>query len=82
MNITSYMQALCTYVRSLTPKQDASGNNVYEFDEEAEGYVPRTIQIGLEAQSQYLFKRAVFQGMTGAAPVHVEMTYTMIKGQK
>lgn len=78
MNITGYMQQLTNYVRTL--EKGADGR--YTFDENAEGYVPRTIYIGPEATSPYTFKRSVIQGMEGAennAPIHVELTYTLFR---
>lgn len=78
MNITGYMQQLLNYVRTLEKGADGK----YAFDENAADYVPRTIYIGPEAISPYTFKRSIIQGMEGAenaAPIHVELTYTLFR---
>ncbi len=78
MDVSRYMQSLVNYVRTLTKGADGK----YTFDEGADGYVPRTIQIGPEAVSPYTFKRSLLQGMEGgenAAPIAVELTYTLFK---
>ena len=45
-----------------------------------ESIVSRTIFIGPEAVSPFTFKHTELQGSSAAgAPIHLEMTYTMIK---
>ena len=69
MDITGFMQRLCNYVNSLEKLED--------YDESV---VSRTIFIGPEAVSPFTFKHTELQGSTAAgAPIHLEMTYTMIK---
>ena len=68
MDITGFMQRLCNYVNSLEKLED--------YDESV---VSRTIFIGPEAVSPFTFKHTELQGSTAAgAPIHVEMTYTLI----
>lgn len=69
MDITGFMQRLCNYVNSLEKLED--------YDE---SIVSRTIFIGPEAVSPFTFKHTELQGSSAAgAPIHLEMTYTMIK---
>lgn len=69
LDITGFMQRLCNYVNSLEKLED--------YDETV---VSRTIFIGPEAVSPFTFKHTELQGSTAAgAPIHLEMTYTMIK---
>lgn len=78
MDISQYMQSLVNYARTLTK----GGDGKYTFKEEDEGYVPRTIYLGPEATGPYAFRRSLLQGMEGsenAAPIHVELTYTLFK---
>lgn len=78
MDISQYMQSLVNYVRTLTKGEDGK----YTFKEEDEGYVPRTIYLGPEATAPYTFRRSLLQGMEGsenAAPIQVELTYTLFK---
>ena len=78
MDISRYMQSLVNYVRTLTKGADGK----YTFNENDKGYTPRTIYIAPEAVSPYTFKRSIVQGMEGtenAAPIHVELTYTLFK---
>lgn len=69
MDITGFMQRLCNYVNSLEKLED--------YDE---SIVSRTIFIGPEAVSPFTFKHTELQGSSATgAPIHLEMTYTMIK---
>lgn len=69
MDITGFMQRLCNYVNSLEKLED--------YDE---SIVSRTIFIGPEAVSPFTFKHTELQGSSAAGtPIHLEMTYTMIK---
>ena len=69
MDITGFMQRLCNYVNSLEKLED--------YDESV---VSRSIYIGPDAVSPYTLKRTELQGSTATvAPIHLELTYTMIK---
>ncbi len=69
MDITGFMQRLCNYVNSIEKIED--------YDEEV---TPRTIFLGPEAVSPYTFLHTELQGASGtAAPIHIELTYTMVK---
>lgn len=70
LDITGFMQHLYNYVNSLEDLKD--------YDETV---TPRTIFIGPEAVSPYTFQRSVLQGTAEGAvsPIHVELTYTMVK---
>ena len=69
MNITGFMQRLYNYVNSLEKLED--------YDETV---TPRTIYLGPEAISPYTFKHTELQGSSSTkAPIHLEMTYTMVK---
>lgn len=85
MNITSYMQRLYNYASTLTRKEDGS----YDFEEKRAGnqlYTPRTIYVGPQATAPFMFDHTKLQGaddgnggQTGKAPIHVDLTYTLIK---
>ena len=69
MDITGFMQRLYNYVNSLEKIED--------YDETV---TPRAIYLGPEAISPYTFKHTELQGSTSEkAPIHLEMTYTMVK---
>ncbi|MBQ8853387.1 MAG: DUF4270 family protein [Alistipes sp.] len=69
MDITGFMQRLYNYVNSLEKIED--------YDETV---TPRAIYLGPEAISPYTFKHTELQGSTSnRAPIHLEMTYTMVK---
>lgn len=69
MDITGFMQRLYNYVNSLEKIED--------YDETI---TPRAIYLGPEAISPYTFKHTELQGSTSEkAPIHLEMTYTMVK---
>ena len=69
MDITGFMQRLYNYVNSL--------DDLSKYDETV---TPRTIYLGPEAISPFTFERTEFQGTAGtAAPIHLELTYTLIK---
>lgn len=69
MDITGFMQRLCNYVNSLEKLED--------YDESV---VSRTIYIGPEAVSPFTLKHTELQGSSAdKSPIHLEMTYTMIK---
>ena len=69
MDITGFMQRLYNYVNSLEKLSD--------YDETV---TPRTIFLGPEAISPYTFIHTEIQGSTSdKAPIHLEMTYTMVK---
>ena len=69
MDITGFMQRLCNYVNSLDKLED--------YDESV---VSRTIYIGPEAVSPFTLKHTELQGSSAdKSPIHLEMTYTMIK---
>ena len=69
MDITGFMQRLCNYVNSLEKLED--------YDENV---VSRTIYIGPEAVSPFTLKHTELQGSSAdKSPIHLEMTYTMIK---
>jgi hypothetical protein len=69
MDITGFMQRLYNYVNSLEKIED--------YDETV---TPRTIYLGPEAISPYTFKHTELQGSSSTkAPIHLEMTYTMVK---
>ena len=69
MDITGYMQRLFNYVNTLEKLED------YDTS-----LVSRSIYIGPEALSPFTLKYTVLQGSTAAkSPIHLEMTYTMIK---
>ncbi len=69
MDITGFMQRLCNYVNSLEMLED--------YDESV---VSRTIYIGPEAVSPFTLKHTELQGSSAdKSPIHLEMTYTMIK---
>ena len=69
MDITGFMQRLYNYVNSLEKIED--------YDETV---TPRAIYLGPEAISPYTFKHTELQGSSSTkAPIHLEMTYTMVK---
>ena len=69
MDITGFMQRLYNYVNSLEKLED--------YDETV---TPRVIYLGPEAISPYTFKHTELQGSSSTkAPIHLEMTYTMVK---
>lgn len=68
MDITGYMQVLYNYVALL--------DDVKEFDETK---CSRAIYLGPDATAPYTFNRTLLQGSEGQAPIHIELTYTMIK---
>ncbi len=69
MDITGFMQRLYNYVNTL--------EDLKSYDETV---TPRTIFLGPEAVSPYTFKHTIVQGTADAkAPIHLELTYTMIK---
>ena len=69
MDITGFMQRLYNYVNSLEKLED--------YDETV---TPRAIYLGPEAISPYTFKHTELQGSSSTkAPIHLEMTYTMVK---
>ena len=69
MDITGFMQRLCNYVNSLEKLED--------YDE---SITPRAIYLGPDAITPYTFKYTQLQGSTSTvAPIHLELTYTMIK---
>lgn len=69
MDITGFMQRLCNYVNSLEKLED--------YDQSV---VSRTIYIGPEAVSPFTLKHTELQGSSAdKSPIHLEMTYTMIK---
>lgn len=76
LNITAYMQSLYNYAKSVR-QEDGS----YAFDESDKNYMKRTIYVGVEATSPYLFKESVLQGVGAslAAPIQVDLTYTLVK---
>lgn len=73
MDITIYMQSLVNYVLSLY--EDGEWK---PFDEKEQD---RVIYLAPEATAPYVFGRSVIQGGEGLseAPIHMELTYTMIK---
>lgn len=79
MNITAHLQRLFNYAKSVR-QEDGS----YLFDENAQGYVGRSIYIGTEVVAPYSFSETTLQGMEddmGAtlAPIQIDLTYTLIK---
>ena len=69
MDITGFMQRLCNYVNSL--------DKISDYDETV---TPRTIYLGPEAVSPYTFIHTQVQGsLSSQAPIHLEMTYTLVK---
>lgn len=79
MNITAHLQRLFNYAKSV---RQEDGN--YLFDENAQGYVGRSIYIGTEVVAPYSFSETTLQGMEddmGAtlAPIQIDLTYTLIK---
>ena len=76
LNITAYMQSLYNYAKSVR-QEDGS----YAFDENDEKFMKRTIYVGVEATSPYLFKESVLQGAgeSLAAPIQIDLTYTLVK---
>lgn len=69
MDITGFMQRLYNYVNSL--------DDLSKYDETV---TPRTIYLGPEATTPYTFERTVLQGTADTtAPIHLELTYTLIK---
>lgn len=69
LDITGFMQHLCNYVNSL--------DSIEDYDESV---TPRSLVLGPDALSPYTFQHTVLQGSTSTlAPLHLEMTYTMIK---
>lgn len=79
MNITAHLQRLFNYAKSVR-QEDGS----YLFDENAQGYVGRSIYIGTEVVAPYSFSETTLQGMEddmGAilAPIEIDLTYTLIK---
>ena len=69
LDITGFMQHMCNYVNSL--------ENIADYDESV---TPRSIYLGPEALTPYAFDRTVLQGSTSkVAPIHLELTYTMVK---
>lgn len=69
MDITGFMQRLYNYVNSL--------DDLSKFDESV---TPRTIFLGPEAVSPFTFQRTSLQGTANTtAPIHLELTYTLIK---
>ena len=69
MDITGFMQRMYNYVNSLEKLSD--------YDESV---TPRAIYLGPEAISPYTFLHTELQGSTsGKAPIHLELTYTMVK---
>ena len=79
MNITAHLQRLFNYAKSVR-QEDGS----YLFDENAQGYVGRSIYIGTEVVEPYSFSETTLQGMEddmGAtlAPIQIDLTYTLIK---
>ena len=69
MDITGFMQRLCNYVNTL--------DDIKKFDE---SNTSRTIFLGPEAVSPYTFLHTELQGSGSTkAPIHIELTYTMIK---
>lgn len=85
MDISVYMQRLKNYVDSLHEKAGGAVDYGKHFDEDDEGYIARTLYLAPEAYGLYTFKRSTVQGMEDAsnnASMRIEMTYTMIKGDK
>ena len=68
MDVTAYMQRLFNYVASL--------NDLKEYDETK---FSRAIYLGPDATSPYTLNRTLLQGAEGQAPIHIELTYTVIK---
>jgi hypothetical protein len=69
LDITGYMQRLFNYVNTLEKLED--------YDT---GLVSRSIYIGPDANSPFTLKHTVLQGSTAdKSPIHLEMTYTLIK---
>lgn len=68
MDITAYMQQLYNYVAKL--------EDVKDFDETK---CSRAIYLGPDATAPYMFDRTLIQGAEGQSPIHLELTYTMIK---
>lgn len=69
MDITGFMQRMYNYVNSL--------EDVSKYDESV---TPRSIFLGPDALSPYTFDYTVLQGAEGTqAPIHLELTYTLIK---
>ena len=69
MDITGFMQRLCNYVNSI--------EKIADYDETV---TPRAIFLGPESVSPYTFLHTELQGAVDtAAPIHIEMTYTMVK---
>lgn len=69
MDITGFMQRLYNYVNSLEKLSD--------YDESV---TPRAIYLGPEAISPYTFLHTELQGsLSGKAPIHLELTYTIVK---
>lgn len=75
MNITSYMQNLYNYLREL---HNSYGDKwLANYDETK---TPRHIILGPEATLPFTFRRTILQGADSTvAPIHVEMSYTLIK---
>ena len=75
MNITSYMQGLYNYLREL---HNSYGDKwLANYDETK---TPRHIILGPEATLPFTFRRTILQGADSTvAPIHVEMSYTLIK---
>lgn len=77
MDITAHMQLICNYVRILK----SEGKTLADYDEVK---MPRSVQLGPEAISPYTINRSILQGANTegsqtAAPIEIEITYTMIK---
>ena len=76
LNVTAYMQRLYNYAKKVR-QEDGS----YAFNENDKDYVKRTMYIGVEATSPYLFNESVLQGIGGSliAPIQIDLTYTLVK---
>ena len=76
LNVTAYMQRLYNYAKKVR-QEDGS----YAFNESDKDHVKRTMYIGVEATSPYLFNESVLQGIGGSltAPIQIDLTYTLVK---
>ena len=78
MEITSFMQVLYNYIYTLREEHGDKWLSHYD-----ESVTPRHIILGPEATLPFTFRRTVLQGSEltpeTQAPIHVEMSYTLIK---
>lgn len=81
MDVSGYLQRLKNYVDEQWARCDGALTQ-YEFDSQDSNYISRIIYIAPEAYSLYALQRSRLQGMedgVNAAPIRIELTYTMIK---